>query len=77
MKLFRRIFIGIAGGTVLLIGIVLTFLPVPSIIVIMAGLGILALEFAWAKHYLGKIRKLLPEKKSATPQPPADVSEKR
>jgi tellurite resistance protein TerC len=36
--------IGIMGGTVLLIGVVMIVLPGPAILVIPAGLGILATE---------------------------------
>jgi len=50
----RRTLIGIAGGTVLLIGIALIVLPGPAFIVIPVGLAILATEFAWARHYLAK-----------------------
>jgi len=53
----RRIAIGVAGGTVLLIGIAMIVLPGPAFIVIPAGLGILATEFAWAKRWLRKIKE--------------------
>ena len=69
MKLLRRICIGLIGGTVLLIGIVMIFLPLPSIVVIPAGLAILAIEFAWARIWLKKFREFLPQKKAAPPQP--------
>jgi len=64
MKFLRRILIGLLGGTVLLIGIAMIILPAPSILVIPAGLAILALEFAWAKHWLGKFRQYMPGKKN-------------
>jgi tellurite resistance protein TerC len=59
MKLARRIGIAIAGGTVLLIGIVMIFLPGPSIIVIPMGLAILALEFSWAKRLLVRVKRII------------------
>lgn len=78
MKLFRRICIALVGGTVLLIGIVMIVLPGPAILIIPAGLAILALEFAWARHYLHKIRQYMPQNKnkkppesSTSPQPAA------
>ena len=40
------------GGTVLLIGVAMLVLPGPGIVVIAAGLAILATEFLWAKHAL-------------------------
>jgi hypothetical protein len=63
LKLFKRIFIAVVGGTILLLGIVMIVLPVPSLVVILAGLGILALEFAWARHWLLKVRQYMPGKK--------------
>ena len=51
----RKILIGMAGGTVLLIGVIMIVTPGPAIIVIPAGLAILATEFAWAKHYKEKL----------------------
>ncbi len=72
MKLFRRIVIGVVGGTVLLFGVVMIFLPAPSILVIPLGLGILALEFAWAGHLLKKFRAAFSRSKKPTEAPPAE-----
>lgn len=55
-KWARRCVIALVGGTVLLIGCVMIVLPGPAIIVIPAGLAILSLEFAWAKHWLTKVK---------------------
>ena len=55
-KLAKRIVVGLVGGTVLLIGIALVVLPGPALVVIPIGLGILSLEFAWAKRWLTKVR---------------------
>jgi tellurite resistance protein TerC len=65
MKLLRRILIFLVGGTVLLIGILMILLPAPSTLVILVGLAILAIEFAWARHWLAKVRQCLPGKKRA------------
>jgi len=46
----------IIGFTVLLIGLAMTVLPGPAIIVIPAGLAILATEFIWARKLLEKIK---------------------
>ena len=59
----RRLIIGVVGGTVLLIGIALLFLPGPAFIVIPDGLAILATEFAWARRYLDKARDLVKKAK--------------
>ncbi len=50
----------IIGGTLLLLGIALIFLPGPAIIVIPLGLAILATELVWAKHLLHKIKEKMP-----------------
>ncbi len=52
----KKILVLIIGGTVLLIGIILIFLPGPSFIVIPAGLAILAIEFSWARNLLKKVQ---------------------
>ena len=52
----RRIVVGMIGGTILLIGIAMVILPGPAIIVIPIGLGVLGLEFAFARHWLRKLR---------------------
>jgi len=64
VKLLRRILIGLVGGSVLLIGIVMIVLPAPSILVIPAGLAILAIEFVWARHWLKKFRGFISKKES-------------
>ena len=51
-KWCRRIAIAIVGFTVLFVGVAMIVLPGPAFVVIPAGLGILALEFAWAKRWL-------------------------
>jgi Putative transmembrane protein (PGPGW) len=62
-KTFRRVVIAVVGGTVLLIGLLLTVLPGPAFIVIPAGLAILGLEFAWAKRWLNKARGIIQKPK--------------
>jgi tellurite resistance protein TerC len=53
----RRIVISVVGGTVLLIGIAMLVLPGPGLIVIPLGLAILGAEYAWARHWLGKVKE--------------------
>lgn len=48
----KRILVAVIGGTVLLFGFVLIVLPGPAVLVIPAGLAILATEFAWARRWL-------------------------
>jgi tellurite resistance protein TerC len=60
-KKVKRIIIGVAGGTVLLLGILMIVLPGPAIIVIPAGLAILATEFVWARRLLRRVRTKIEE----------------
>ena len=48
----KRLIVAVIGGTVLLFGIILIFIPGPAIIVIPIGLAILATEFVWARVLL-------------------------
>jgi tellurite resistance protein TerC len=56
-KWARRIAIAIVGFSVLIVGIAMIVLPGPAFIVIPVGLGILGLEFAWARHWLHKVKE--------------------
>ncbi len=58
IKIVRRIIVSVVGATVLLIGIALLVLPGPAFIVIPIGLAILATEYAWARHWLRKVRQV-------------------
>ena len=58
IKIVRRIIVSVVGATVLLIGIALLVLPGPVFIVIPIGLAILATEYAWARHWLRKVRQI-------------------
>ena len=53
----RRVGIAVVGGTVLLAGLAMIVLPGAAVIAIPAGLGILALEFEWAKRWLDVARQ--------------------
>lgn len=58
VKLVRRVIISVIGATVLLIGVALLVLPGPAFIVIPVGLAILASEYAWARRWLRKVRRM-------------------
>jgi uncharacterized protein (TIGR02611 family) len=47
----------IIGGIVLLAGVAMMVLPGPGILVIIAGLAILAKEFTWAERTLDKAKQ--------------------
>ena len=53
----RRCAIALVGGTVVLVGILMIVLPGPAVIVIPAGLAILAVEFAWARVWLRRVKE--------------------
>ena len=53
----RRAGVLLLGVSVVSIGIAMLVLPGPGILVIPAGLGILALEFEWAQRWLARIRR--------------------
>ncbi len=52
----KRLIIAIVGFTVLLIGLAMIVLPGPAFIVIPVGIGILAIEFAWARRLLKRVK---------------------
>lgn len=53
----RKVVVAVVGGTVVLIGVVLLFLPGPAFVVIPIGLAILGLEFAWARRWLRHVKE--------------------
>ena len=58
IKVVRRVIVSVIGATVLLIGVALLVLPGPAFIVIPIGLVILATEYAWARRWLKRVRRL-------------------
>ena len=56
-KWARRIVVAVIGGSVLLIGVAMVVLPGPAILVVPLGLGILGLEFAWAREMLRRVKE--------------------
>jgi hypothetical protein len=54
----RKTIVGVVGGSILLAGFALLFLPGPAFVVIPLGLAVLATEFGWARHYLKKAQDL-------------------
>ena len=57
--IIRKTWITLAGLTVILVGAALLILPGPGLIVIAAGLAILATEYAWAQKLLDPLKKRL------------------
>ena len=54
----RRVVVFVLGGTVLLVGIAMIVLPGPAVVVIPLGLGILAVEFRWARRILKEAKAM-------------------
>lgn len=48
----RRIGIAVIGGVVIVLGIAMLILPGPGVLTIVAGLGVLATEFEFARRSL-------------------------
>ena len=70
----RRIVVAVIGGSILAIGIAMIVLPGPAIVVIPIGLGVLGLEFAWARYWLRKLKTTAHDVVSRVrrkPKPPA------
>ncbi len=56
-KAARKLVVAVIGSTVVLVGIAMIVVPGPALLVIPLGLGILALEFAWARRWLRKLKQ--------------------
>ena len=57
-QLIWRIFIGVLGGTITVLGAIALVAPGPGVLILLAGLGILASEFAWASRAVNKTRTM-------------------
>ena len=53
----RRVFLILAGFTLLLLGIIMIFTPGPGTPVVLMGLGLLAAEFVWARRIMDRIKR--------------------
>lgn len=71
----RKFIITVVGFAVFVLGLILIPLPGPGILVCIAGLFILSLEFAWAERHLDRAktaqRKII-EKARTTNKPPPE-----
>ena len=56
-RIAKRIAVSVVGFTVLAIGVAMIVLPGPAFVVIPVGLGILGLEFAWARRWLKTVKE--------------------
>ena len=66
----RRVFLIIAGFTLLLAGVIMLITPGPGIAAILLGLGLLAAEFVWARRLMDRIKREGGKWKDAVMGPP-------
>lgn len=57
-RLAWRVTIGLTGGGITVLGAILLVAPGPGILVLLAGLGILATEFAWAGRIMMRTKEM-------------------
>ena len=57
-RVFWRVFIGLLGGTITVLGSIALIGPGPGILIVLAGLGILATEFAWAGRVMMHTKRI-------------------
>jgi len=69
IRAVRRVVIGVVGATVIAVGVALLILPGPAFVVLPIGLGILAIEFEWARRLMRRARRLY-ETAARTSRPP-------
>ncbi len=53
----RQLAILVLGVTLLAVGVALLVLPGPGVLIFAAGLGVLSLEFVWARSLLLRMRQ--------------------
>jgi uncharacterized protein (TIGR02611 family) len=56
-RMARRVGVAIVGSVVLAVGLILLVTPGPAFVVIPIGLGILSLEFEWARRWLREVKR--------------------
>jgi tellurite resistance protein TerC len=56
-RIARRIAVAVIGGTLVLLGLIMLVTPGPGTLAILAGLGVLGLEFYWARRWLARLRR--------------------
>ncbi len=56
LRVLRRVAVLVGGGALLAVGVAMIVLPGPAVVVIPAAIGVLAIEFEWARRWLRSIR---------------------
>lgn len=57
-QIIWRVFIGVLGGSITVLGAIALVAPGPGVLILLAGLGILASEFAWASRAMNKTKSM-------------------
>jgi tellurite resistance protein TerC len=60
----KKVFLLAAGSTIILIGAIMVFLPGPGVFIMILGLGLLAIEFVWARVWIKKIQNRMQDLQS-------------
>lgn len=56
LRFARRVVLLVVGLSIVVIGVILMPLPGPGLLIVLGGLALLALEFAWARIWMQRIR---------------------
>jgi uncharacterized protein (TIGR02611 family) len=57
LKTARQVAVAVVGSAVVLAGVAMILLPGPAIVIVPAGLAILATEFIWARRLLSRMKR--------------------
>ncbi len=57
-QIIWRVVIGALGGSITVLGAIALVAPGPGVLILLAGLGILASEFAWASRAMNKTKSM-------------------
>jgi len=68
----RRVVVAVIGATLFALGAVLLVAPGPGLLVLSMGLGVLAIEFAWARRWLHHLRERAARLVATRQAPPGD-----
>jgi len=71
MRLAKRFAVTVVGVALLAVGLAMMVLPGPGILIIVAGLAVLATEYVWARRLLKRARKQAEQVQEAAVASPA------
>ena len=74
MHLLKRSAVTILGAALLVLGVAMMVLPGPGILVIVAGLAVLATEYVWARRLLVRAKKEATKAQAAAVASPARLA---